>query len=824
MRKVCKFLFIIVSFSLAVTVSKHSDVLLLSNRENATNTAILTNSPRPNYHVDAMKSATENEADQQVSPAKKKKTSFPRRLEGSVFRKDHFQSANGKRKDPSHVTEDDCFGNSKRLTASMRTYDQYVSALFQILLHLSIPDEALPLHDTALPPLNKVIDTFSIEQKKKDPSRKRMGGLLKRPREIVAEEWASGRLWPNPHHPTNLTPLSGSALQRDNNNNNSSLTHDGGGILLEFGVYKGESLRTVATAATRALHRYQIKWNQKQEEMGRQKKRVGLHHPPLWIAGFDSFKGLPAAWHEYAKGGISASMAQVKVPPYVELVPGWFQDSIPKWLQEHQLNPPPRPSRHYLFINNRIRRRERQKDNIDETQHQNMLLQQHWTNNVTRKRLLYLHHDADLFLSTTITYQLLSHLIQSGTIILSHELIGYPSYREHELWANYLWQRQSGVDLCVVGSHDFARWHDGVNKKMDKNYFFNWTSGEYSKAIHYSSQSVLFLVASSIQMKQKMETNFAYSKKKESNDLQEREVPNFLLQEEGSTLYPRRITWENFKLASGRINTTTIATHNDDGGRGRGPTHNDDGGRGRVPTHNDDGGRGRVVVPTHRQNTPLIVFQLMFEVGTISTSYQKNQGTSSNSSSNQKNQRTSSNLSSLNHYFEALWRVHEDIERQKKTRRVTGKRKVTAPCNLVSFPHDGYQQRNTIAQFWDDLEGDDKDGNQKVDGNQKKEHGRPQYGRPQYGRSQSNGSSCFSHAVRDGAKIRMLVKFFAFDFATTTNFLQLSSTKIGLGSIFVFPMREENGNSDWRLAVYLWAWNVGAEVSVQHGVVEVVAM
>jgi hypothetical protein len=92
------------------------------------------------------------------------------------------------------------------------------------------------------------------------------------------------------------------------------------------------------------------------------------------IAGFDSFEGLPEKWRDgFDKGKFgenSRTFKQVrsKLPPEVELYKGWFQDTIPVFKDNHSGNP-----------------------------------------------AALIHHDGDLFLSTTITLQLLDNRIKPGT-------------------------------------------------------------------------------------------------------------------------------------------------------------------------------------------------------------------------------------------------------------------------------------------------------------------------------------------------------------------------------------------------------------------------
>ena len=128
------------------------------------------------------------------------------------------------------------------------------------------------------------------------------------------------------------------------------------------------------------------------------------------LAGFDSFEGLPEKWREdFEKGnfGIKGLYQRVrrKLPQDVELYKGWFQDTIPTFKKKHATMP-----------------------------------------------AAVIHHDGDLFLSTTITLQMLDDRIQPGTHMIFDELIGYPEFEKHEIFALWLWMEQhSGVKLCAMG-------------------------------------------------------------------------------------------------------------------------------------------------------------------------------------------------------------------------------------------------------------------------------------------------------------------------------------------------------------------------------------
>jgi hypothetical protein len=78
------------------------------------------------------------------------------------------------------------------------------------------------------------------------------------------------------------------------------------GHYLEFGVYKGGTIRFIA-------------------------ERAGATQP---VHGFDSFRGLQEAWSG-DRFAFDAHGSLPKVPRSVVLHPGFFADTLPGWLQQH---------------------------------------------------------------------------------------------------------------------------------------------------------------------------------------------------------------------------------------------------------------------------------------------------------------------------------------------------------------------------------------------------------------------------------------------------------------------------------------------------------
>lgn len=161
-------------------------------------------------------------------------------------------------------------------------------------------------------------------------------------------------------------------------------THKGGNWL-EFGVWEGDSI----------IGCY-----------NRTKKSANFRGGKFF--GFDSFQGLPSEWRKRFKAGrfaTSFDMVREKVPAEITLLKGWFQESIPKYIEEYHPNQEP---------------------------------------------LALVHHDGDLFVSTAITFQLLGKLIRPGTLMCFDELVGYPGYQQHEILSLFLWMHQYHAKLCPL--------------------------------------------------------------------------------------------------------------------------------------------------------------------------------------------------------------------------------------------------------------------------------------------------------------------------------------------------------------------------------------
>jgi hypothetical protein len=124
------------------------------------------------------------------------------------------------------------------------------------------------------------------------------------------------------------------------------------GLFLEFGVFKGETINFISSKVKNTIY------------------------------GFDSFEGLPEDWREgFEKGSFATKIP--KVNPNVNLIKGWFDNTLPEFLKEHE------------------------------------------------EKCYFIHIDCDLYSSTKIIFDLLKDRIED-TVIVFDEFFNYPGWLEGE--------------------------------------------------------------------------------------------------------------------------------------------------------------------------------------------------------------------------------------------------------------------------------------------------------------------------------------------------------------------------------------------------------
>lgn len=137
------------------------------------------------------------------------------------------------------------------------------------------------------------------------------------------------------------------------------------GLACEFGVYDGASLKAIR----------------------------GVRKPE--VVGFDSWQGLPEAWDlgEMTRpAGDLCCTKPTDMPNGVTLVEGWYKDTIPAWLEEHDGEP-----------------------------------------------IRLLHIDCDLYSSTKEVLEGVGHLLKAGSIIVFDELVDFSGAR-YSNWRHGEWK------------------------------------------------------------------------------------------------------------------------------------------------------------------------------------------------------------------------------------------------------------------------------------------------------------------------------------------------------------------------------------------------
>jgi hypothetical protein len=128
---------------------------------------------------------------------------------------------------------------------------------------------------------------------------------------------------------------------------------------------------------------------------GRTISRIGTHFSQQKVWGFDSFVGLPEPWFtkstqegpSHPTGKFSLGGEELVSLPNVELVAGWFNDTIPEWLEQNPGD------------------------------------------------ICFLHIDSDLYSSALTVLALLNDRIVPGTVIVFDEMYPWADYEKYDLWA-----------------------------------------------------------------------------------------------------------------------------------------------------------------------------------------------------------------------------------------------------------------------------------------------------------------------------------------------------------------------------------------------------
>lgn len=124
------------------------------------------------------------------------------------------------------------------------------------------------------------------------------------------------------------------------------------------------------------------------------------------VYGFDSFEGLPETWREgLEKGAFSRNGVLPLVNANVELIKGWFNETLEEFMKTHD------------------------------------------------KKISFIHMDADLYSSTKYIFDTLKGNIDKDCVIVFDELVNYPGFDgdKGELRAFYEFITENTVDYEWIG-------------------------------------------------------------------------------------------------------------------------------------------------------------------------------------------------------------------------------------------------------------------------------------------------------------------------------------------------------------------------------------
>ncbi|RME89944.1 MAG: class I SAM-dependent methyltransferase [Anaerolineae bacterium] len=151
------------------------------------------------------------------------------------------------------------------------------------------------------------------------------------------------------------------------------------GLVCEFGVAAGKSINFIA----RLL-------------------------PTMTVYGFDSFEGLPEDWRDGLPKGHFKVGRLPRVASNVVLIPGWFEETLPDFLEKHP------------------------------------------------QKALFLHIDCDLYSSTKTVFDAMEQRIGAGTVILFDEFFNYPGWKEGEYKAFTEFVARSQIPFNYIGYNRYG--------------------------------------------------------------------------------------------------------------------------------------------------------------------------------------------------------------------------------------------------------------------------------------------------------------------------------------------------------------------------------
>ena len=140
------------------------------------------------------------------------------------------------------------------------------------------------------------------------------------------------------------------------------------------------------------------------------------------VYGFDSFEGLPEKWRDgFDKGTFNRNGVLPQVNSNVELIKGWFNETLLNFIQTHN------------------------------------------------KKISFIHIDVDLYSSTKYIFQVLKDYIDIDCIIVFDELVNYPGFDgdKGELKAFYEFITENKVHYEWIGMNgDIGMKETGLNNQV----------------------------------------------------------------------------------------------------------------------------------------------------------------------------------------------------------------------------------------------------------------------------------------------------------------------------------------------------------------------
>lgn len=155
---------------------------------------------------------------------------------------------------------------------------------------------------------------------------------------------------------------------------NMNLKHKENTLWLEFGVFSGETINYISSFTDKKVY------------------------------GFDSFEGLPEKWRDgFDKGAFNLDGNLPQVRSNVELIKGWFNETLEGFLKTHT------------------------------------------------EPISFIHIDCDLYSSTKYIFDTVKHRLTKDCVIVFDELVNYPGFEDGEIKAFTEFVKENNVYYTWIG-------------------------------------------------------------------------------------------------------------------------------------------------------------------------------------------------------------------------------------------------------------------------------------------------------------------------------------------------------------------------------------